>query len=140
MGRPPEPQALVRGDLGPAAVKKAIEVVGGIKSNRETASQDDKDRFFTAANTPGVTRLLVALALGTCLCGISAGAGRVSVAPDHVDRALFAGRATDLAGRLLVDGLKARLGQPVVMENKPGGNGVIGMREVVNAARTATRC
>ena len=28
------------------AVKKAIEIVGGIKSNRETASQDDKDRFF----------------------------------------------------------------------------------------------
>src|SRR5882724_7697088 len=28
------------------AVKKAIEIVGGIKSNRETASNDDKDRFF----------------------------------------------------------------------------------------------
>src|SRR4029077_17960411 len=28
------------------AVKKALEIVGGIKSNRETASQDDKDRFF----------------------------------------------------------------------------------------------
>jgi tripartite-type tricarboxylate transporter receptor subunit TctC len=43
------------------------------------------------------------------------------------------GGATDLVGRLLVDGLKAKLGQPVVVENKPGGNGVIGMREVVNA-------
>ena len=41
--------------------------------------------------------------------------------------------ATDLVGRLLVDGLKARLGQPVMVENKPGGNGVTGMREVVNA-------
>ena len=28
------------------AVKKAIEVVGGIKSNRDTASDDQKDRFF----------------------------------------------------------------------------------------------
>src|SRR5712691_1847199 len=43
------------------------------------------------------------------------------------------GGATDLVGRLLVDGLKARLGQPVMVENKPGGNGVTGMREVVNA-------
>ena len=28
------------------AVKKAVEIVGGIKSNRETASDDQKDRFF----------------------------------------------------------------------------------------------
>src|SRR5215470_17403144 len=28
------------------AVKKAIEIVGGIKSNRETATDDQKDRFF----------------------------------------------------------------------------------------------
>ena len=28
------------------AVKKALEVVGGIKSNRETATDDQKDRFF----------------------------------------------------------------------------------------------
>jgi GSH-dependent disulfide-bond oxidoreductase len=28
------------------AVKKAIEIVGAIQSNRDTASEDDKDRFF----------------------------------------------------------------------------------------------
>jgi GSH-dependent disulfide-bond oxidoreductase len=28
------------------AVKKALEIVGGIKSNRETATDDQKDRFF----------------------------------------------------------------------------------------------
>jgi hypothetical protein len=27
-------------------VKKTIEITAGIKSNRETASDDDKDRFF----------------------------------------------------------------------------------------------
>jgi len=31
---------------GRPAVKKMIEITGGIKSNRETASDDDKDRFF----------------------------------------------------------------------------------------------
>jgi len=46
MGRQPEPQALVRGDIGPPGRQEAIEIVGGIKSNRETASQDYKDRFF----------------------------------------------------------------------------------------------
>jgi GST-like protein len=28
------------------AAKKMIEVVGGIKSNRDTASDEQKDRFF----------------------------------------------------------------------------------------------
>jgi hypothetical protein len=28
------------------AAKKMIEVVGGIKSNRDTANDDQKDRFF----------------------------------------------------------------------------------------------
>ena len=45
-----------------------------------------------------------------------------------------AGGSTDLVARVLSDGLKARFGQPVTVENKPGGNGVIGTREVVKAA------
>src|SRR5689334_22278374 len=40
---------------------------------------------------------------------------------------------TDLAGRLVADGLRARLGQPVVVENKPGANGVIGLRELLKS-------
>jgi tripartite-type tricarboxylate transporter receptor subunit TctC len=44
-----------------------------------------------------------------------------------------AGGSTDLVGRVLAEGLKARLNQPVTVDNKPGGNGVIGTREVVKA-------
>src|ERR1043165_7690377 len=37
---------------------------------------------------------------------------------------------TDLSGRLVAEGLRAKLGQPVVVENKPGANGVLGLREL----------
>jgi tripartite-type tricarboxylate transporter receptor subunit TctC len=45
-----------------------------------------------------------------------------------------AGGSTDLVARLVSDGLRNRLGQPVIVENKPGGTGIIGTREVVKAA------
>ena len=45
-----------------------------------------------------------------------------------------AGGSTDLVARVLSEGLKTRFNQPVTVENKPGGNGVIGTREVVKAA------
>jgi tripartite-type tricarboxylate transporter receptor subunit TctC len=44
-----------------------------------------------------------------------------------------AGGSIDLVGRILAEGLTARLGQPVVVEDKPGGNGVIGIGAVVKA-------
>jgi tripartite-type tricarboxylate transporter receptor subunit TctC len=40
---------------------------------------------------------------------------------------------TDLSGRLVAEGLRARFNQPVVVENKPGANGVIGLRELLKA-------
>jgi tripartite-type tricarboxylate transporter receptor subunit TctC len=43
------------------------------------------------------------------------------------------GGITDLSGRLVAEGLRAKLGQPVVSENKPGANGVIGLRELLKA-------
>lgn len=44
-----------------------------------------------------------------------------------------AGGSIDLIARFVAEGLSARFGQAVVVENKPGGNGVIGIREVVKA-------
>jgi tripartite-type tricarboxylate transporter receptor subunit TctC len=38
---------------------------------------------------------------------------------------------TDLSGRLMAEALRARFNQPVIVENKPGANGVIGLRELL---------
>jgi tripartite-type tricarboxylate transporter receptor subunit TctC len=40
---------------------------------------------------------------------------------------------TDLSGRLVAEGLRAKLGQPVIVENKPGANGVLGLRELLKS-------
>jgi len=40
---------------------------------------------------------------------------------------------TDLSGRLVAEGLRAKFNQPVIIENKPGANGVIGLRELLKA-------
>jgi tripartite-type tricarboxylate transporter receptor subunit TctC len=44
-----------------------------------------------------------------------------------------AGGSIDLIARLLAEGLSARLGQTFIVDNKPGGNGVIGIREAIKA-------
>ena len=40
----------------------------------------------------------------------------------------------DLSARIVADGLRGKLDQTVIVENKPGANGVIGLREMLKAA------
>jgi len=40
---------------------------------------------------------------------------------------------TDLSARLVAEGLRVKFNQSVIVENKPGANGVIGVREVLKA-------
>ena len=44
------------------------------------------------------------------------------------------GGAVDLAGRLIAEGLRAQLGQPVLVENRPGAGGNIGIATLAKAA------
>lgn len=46
-----------------------------------------------------------------------------------------AGGTTDLAARLLADVLAPRLGQPVLVENRPAGNGLVAAQAVLRAPR-----
>ena len=39
----------------------------------------------------------------------------------------------DLSARIVAEGLRSKLDQTVVIENKPGANGVIGLREMLKA-------
>ena len=49
------------------------------------------------------------------------------------------GAVTDVTGRLIAARLTAVLGQPVIVENKPGAAGVIGTRPRSRRRRTVTR-
>src|SRR6266403_4652814 len=44
------------------------------------------------------------------------------------------GGVADIMGRLIAQALQQKLGRTVIVENKPGGDGLIGMGEVVRAA------
>ena len=44
-----------------------------------------------------------------------------------------AGGATDLAARLFAEGLSRRWGQSVIVENRPGTDGIVGVTSFVNA-------
>jgi len=69
----------------------------------------------------------------------SSAASRVAAAQTYPSRPLRwivpfpAGGSTDLIARLMGEWLAARLGQPVVIENKPGGGTNIAVQAVVNA-------
>jgi tripartite-type tricarboxylate transporter receptor subunit TctC len=45
-----------------------------------------------------------------------------------------AGGSMDLVSRIVAEGLTQKLGQSVIVDDKPGGNGVIGIREALKAA------
>jgi len=44
------------------------------------------------------------------------------------------GGSTDITGRIVADMLRSKLGQPVIIENRPGAAGLVGARQVANSA------
>ncbi|GAA5233107.1 tripartite tricarboxylate transporter substrate binding protein [Verticiella sediminum] len=75
---------------------------------------------------------------GALALALGAGAG-VAQAADYPDRTLRAivpspaGSAPDIITRLLAERMSRALGQSIVTENKPGGNGIIAMNELRRA-------
>jgi len=76
---------------------------------------------------------VVACSLASSTASIPAAAQGYPTRPITVVAPFAAGGSTDLVARLLSEGLQAKLGQPVIVENKPGATGAIGDREVAKA-------
>ena len=81
----------------------------------------------------GKARLLLALCLLASFASPTFAQDSYPSRPISLIVPYAAGGSIDLVARILAEGLTARLGQPVVVEDKPGGNGVIGIGAVVKA-------
>jgi tripartite-type tricarboxylate transporter receptor subunit TctC len=79
-------------------------------------------------------RLLFAVAAAAALALSTAHAQTYPDKPIHLIVPFTPGSATDVVARALAQPLSARLGQPVVVENKPGAGGTIGAAQVAKAA------
>jgi tripartite-type tricarboxylate transporter receptor subunit TctC len=81
-------------------------------------------------------KLLSALTLGAAFAVVAAGAATA----DYPERAVTvvvpypAGGTTDVLGRIVAEQLTEALGQPFVVENRPGGGGSVGMAAVAQMA------
>ena len=78
----------------------------------------------------------MSLAAGAAAVGLPWSASRAETYPAHPVRIVVpvaAGGATDILARLLGQWLTDRLGQPFVIENRPGAGGNIGTEAVVRA-------
>ena len=79
-------------------------------------------------------RLFLAVAV---IAGVAGMAGAQPSYPDRVVKIVVPyvpGGVTDTMARQLAQKLTERLGQPVIIENKPGAGGIIGTEAVINAA------
>jgi tripartite-type tricarboxylate transporter receptor subunit TctC len=79
-------------------------------------------------------RVAALLLLGALLASLTrAPAADYPVKPIRVVVPYGPGGATDIVARILGEQLKEKFHQPVVVENKPGGNGVVALQETVRA-------
>ncbi len=78
-------------------------------------------------------RAFVSIALLLGLCSGSLAQADFPDRPIKIVVPYAPGGATDVVARILGEALHAELGQPVVTENKPGGNGVVALQEVAKS-------
>jgi tripartite-type tricarboxylate transporter receptor subunit TctC len=80
------------------------------------------------------TPFVLAVLAAATVCALQpADAETWPVRPVRIILPLPAGLQTDVAARLFAEKLSARWGQPVVVENRPGADGIVGVTSFVNA-------
>jgi tripartite-type tricarboxylate transporter receptor subunit TctC len=80
------------------------------------------------------TLLALAIAAAASLFADASFAQAYPARPIHAIVPFAAGSATDQIGRVFAADMATTLGQPIVVENKPGVNGMLGAAEVARAA------
>jgi len=86
------------------------------------------------SNKHRIVAALIALASGwVASCATPAWAQNYPVRPIRMVIGLPAGGSTDVMGRIVSAKLSERLGQQVVVDNRPGASGIIGIQLVVNS-------
>lgn len=65
--------------------------------------------------------------------GLSAHAQSYPTGPIRIVTPYDAGSTVDITSRMVAEGLTKRLGKPVIVENRPGGQGAIGMNALLSA-------
>lgn len=81
-------------------------------------------------------RLVKALALGALAAAMSAGVAAAQQYPSQPITLVVPfppGASTDAAARVLQPAMSERLGQPIVVENRPGAGGVVGMGQMARS-------
>ena len=87
-------------------------------------------------------RIAFALFIGAALA-VPANIARAQNFPERPIRlivAFTAGGATDVLARQIANDLKDALGQPIVVENRPGANGLIGWTHVATSEPDGYTC
>ncbi|MGB8435076.1 MAG: tripartite tricarboxylate transporter substrate-binding protein, partial [Burkholderiales bacterium] len=80
-----------------------------------------------------MNKLLTAAFLAFALTGVAAAQDKWPSRPIRMIVPFPPGSSPDLVGRMLAEKLTPALGQPVVVENKPGAGGMVGTAQVANA-------
>ncbi|MEI8401863.1 MAG: tripartite tricarboxylate transporter substrate-binding protein, partial [Alcaligenaceae bacterium] len=78
--------------------------------------------------------LICALAALLCITGVARAQGTYPTKPVKLIVPLAAGGASDVVARIFAAKLGERLGQQVIVENRPGAEGLIGVDAAVKAA------
>jgi len=83
--------------------------------------------------SPRITLAVLTMVLATISCGSPAGAETYPSRPIKIIAPYTPGSPNDVMARLLAQHLQARLGQPIVVDNRPGGGTMIGTKAVALA-------